>query len=117
WMLGLLPLAYLMTVGSFDVFTRPAVGPLVVRRILSRVLLVLPTLSLIAHLCLANWVYKVTFHPSNFAPLLFAMAIALGRFDRGVATLASRMRMQLLLPFIAVALSAIMFPAHLVYDL
>src|SRR5207244_12855563 len=86
WMLGMLPLGYLMTVGSFDVFTRPAVGPLVVRRILSRVLLVLPTLSLVAHLCLASWVYKVTFHPSNFAPLLLGLAVALGRFDRSVAT-------------------------------
>jgi hypothetical protein len=62
---------------------------------------------LLAHLCLANWVYKVPFHPSNIAPMLLGLAVWVGRYDWHVATLAWRMRMHLALPFAAVALAAI----------
>jgi hypothetical protein len=59
----------------------------------------------------------VTFHPLLVAPLLLGIAIAIGRCDQHVATLAWRMRMQLALPFCAVALSAIKFPSDLVFQL
>ena len=61
--------------------------------------------------------YKVAFHPSNVAPLLLGAAVAIGRLDRRLATLAWRMRMGLVLPFVAVALAAIKFPKSLVFDL
>ncbi|MEA2710948.1 MAG: hypothetical protein QOF78_3549 [Phycisphaerales bacterium] len=116
WLCGLLPVAYAVLVGSGDVFRRRLNGrPLGVELIVSRAMLALPMLSLIAHLCLANWVYKVTFHPLNVAPLLIGLAVAIGHCDQHVATLASRMRIQLALPFVAIALSAIKFPPELVF--
>jgi hypothetical protein len=84
--------------------------------IVSRVLVVLPMLSLIAHLSLANWVYKVTFYPLNLAPLLLGFAVMIGHADQHVATLAWRMRMQLALPFVAIALSAIRFPRGMIFN-
>jgi hypothetical protein len=118
WLAGALPVAYAVLVGSVDVFRRPYDRPSAgIDAIVSRVLLVVPMLSLIAHLCLANWIYKVPFHPLNFAPLLLGFAIAVGHCDQHVATLAWRMRMQLTLPFCAIALSAIKFPSDLVFPL
>ena len=117
WMAGLLPVAYTMLVGNgAGDFHRPRDGrPVGFDRIVARVLLVLPMLSLIAHLSLAHWVYKVTFHPADVAPLLLGLAVALGHADQHVASLAWRMRMQLVLPFVAVALSAIKFPKEMVF--
>ena len=116
WLAGVLPVAYTMTVGTVDIFRRSPTGaPASISTIVSRVLLVLPMLSLIAHLCLANWVYKVTFHPLNFAPLLLGCAVMIGHADQHIATLAWRMRMQLVLPFVAIALSAIRFPRDMIF--
>jgi hypothetical protein len=56
-------------------------------------------------------VHKVTFNPSNVAPLLLGFAVWVGRYDWHVSTLAWRMRMHLALPFAALALAAIAFPA------
>jgi hypothetical protein len=118
WLAGALPVAYAVLVGSADVFRRTFDGrPAGVDTIVSRVLLVVPMLSLIAHLCLANWIYKVPFHPLLCAPMLLGFAIAVGHCDTHVATLAWRMRMQLALPFCAIALSAIKFPTDLVFQL
>jgi hypothetical protein len=79
--------------------------------------LLLPMLSLIAHLSLAHWVYKVVFHPADLAPLLLGMAVLVGHCDHHVTSLGWRMRMQLILPFVAVAMSAIKFPAEMVFPL
>jgi hypothetical protein len=118
WLAGALPVAYTVTIGSVDLFRKaPDDAPASAGVILSRVLVVLPMLSLIAHLCLANWVYKVMFHPANFAPLLLGFAILAGHADTHVATLGRRMRLQLALPFVAVAFSAIKFPPALVFPL
>ena len=116
WLAGVLPVAFTMTVGSVELFRRSPDGrPASMATIVSRVLLVLPMLSLLAHLCLANWVYKVTFHPMNFTPLLLGVALMIGHCDRHVVTLAWRMRMQLALPVVAIALSAIKFPRDMVF--
>ncbi|HYO09189.1 MAG TPA: hypothetical protein VER17_09470 [Tepidisphaeraceae bacterium] len=117
WLAGALPVAYTMTVGSLDVFRRRSDGRAPgADVILSRVLLVLPMLSLIVHLCLANWVYKVTFHPLNAAPLLLGLAVLCGHADQHVTTLASRLRLHLALPMVAVALSALRFPPEMVIE-
>ena len=116
WLVGALPVAYVMTIGSVDLFRRSPNGqPAGVDVIVSRVLVVLPMLSIIAHLCLANWVYKVTFHPANFGPLLLGLAVLAGHADTHIATLTRRMRLHLTLPFVAVALSAIKFPTTLIF--
>lgn len=118
WLAGALPVAYATLVGSADVFRRRPDGrPGGAEQIVARVMLAVPMLSLIAHLCLANWVYKVAFHPLNFAPLLLGLAVAIGHCDQHAATLAWRMRMQLALPFCAIALSAIRFPSELTLQL
>jgi hypothetical protein len=116
WLAGVLPVAYALIVGPSDIFRSRHDGRGGgVELIVSRVLLVLPMLSLIAHLCLANWVYKVTFHPLNLSPLLLGLAVAVGRSDQHATTAGWRMRMQLVLPFAAVAFSAIRFPQAMVF--
>ena len=116
WLAGALPVAYAMLVRSAEVFRRPWDGqPPGIDTVVSRVLLVVPMLSLIAHLCLANWIYKVPFHPLNVAPMLIGLAVAIGHADAQAATRLWRMRMQLALPFCAIALSAIKFPSDLVF--
>lgn len=86
------------------------------QRRIAKVFVALPFVSLLAHLCLANWVHKVTFHPSNLSPLLLGLAVWVGRYDWHVSTLAWRMRMQLVLPFTAVMLAAIKFPPELLFE-
>jgi len=117
WLAGFLPVMYVMTAGSFDIFGKPMLGWLGTDRIMARVLIVLPLLSLLAHLCLANWIYKVTFHPANIAPLLLGIAFAVGRIDQHLASLLWRMRMQMALPFLAIGLAAIKFPKAMVFDI
>src|SRR5687768_11000596 len=57
WLAGALPVAYAVLVGSLDLFRRRVDDrPPGIDLIVARVLLVLPMLSLIAHLCLANWI-------------------------------------------------------------
>ena len=116
WLVGFLPVAFVMSVGSFDVFTRALLGWNGMERIIVRVLIGLPLISLLAHLCLSNWVYKVEFHPSNVAPLLLGMTIAASRIDRHLMGIAWRMRLALGLPLVAVGLAAIKFPKSMVFE-
>ncbi len=90
WLAGFLPVAFVILAGSFEIFTRSSGGAAGADRIIGRTLILLPLLSLVAHLCLENWVYKVTFEPSNIAPLLLGMAVAIGRLDRHASSLAWR---------------------------
>lgn len=117
WLAGFLPVAFVITVRSFDIFKKPIVGQADTDRIIGRALLVLPVLSLLAHLCLANWVYKVTFQPSNVSPLVLGAAVAAARFDRHVLSLAWRMRAALALPLVAIGLASIRFPQTMVVDI
>jgi hypothetical protein len=117
WLVGFLPVAFAITVGSGEIFRKSPDGIAGNDRIIGRALIALPIISLLAHLCLANWVYKVSFHPSNLSPLLLGAAVAIARFDRHVATLATRMRLGLVLPFVAVGLAAINFPKSMATDL
>lgn len=99
WAAGLVPVLYVLLVRMRSLTP--------VGRRVAKLFVALPFASLLAHLCLANWVYKVPFHPSNLTPMLLGLAVWVGRYDWHVSTLAWRMRMQLALPFAAVALSAI----------
>jgi hypothetical protein len=108
WAAGLVPVLYVLLVRM-----RPMDPG---HRRIAKVFVALPFVSLMAHLCLANWVYKVTFHPSNLSPLLLGLAVWVGRYDWHVSTLAWRMRMQLVLPFTAVMLAAIKFPPDLLFE-
>lgn len=61
--------------------------------------------SLLVHLCTSNWVYKVRWEPANVAPLLLGLALATGG-AKDVASLLARRRVQMILPVLAVLLSA-----------
>jgi hypothetical protein len=116
WLAGALPVAYTMTVGSVEPFRRRFDATPAGREVfLARLLLVLPMVSLLAHLCLASWVYKVTFYPLNLAPMLLGFAVLCGHADRHVVTLAMRLRLHLALPLIAIGLSAIRVPQEMVF--
>jgi hypothetical protein len=122
WLVGALPVVYAMTVGSIDLFRKHSfahrfTAPTGMDVIVSRVLVTLPMLSLIAHLCLANWIYKVEFHPANLAPLLLGLAVLAGHADEHPWTLGRRMQLQLGLPLLAVALSAYHMPRDLMFPL
>ncbi len=118
WLVGALPVVYAMTIGSIDLFRKHTFAvPTSMDVIVSRVLVTLPMLSLIAHLCLANWVYKVEFHPANVAPLLLGLAVLIGHADDHPWTLARRMQLQLGLPLLAIALSAYHMPRDLMFPL
>jgi hypothetical protein len=77
-------------------------------------LMILPVVSLIAHVSTSNWVYNVRWYPANVTPLLLGLAIAVGSYDRHVKSLAARMRAQLMLPQLGLLLS-IGFPSALVF--
>ncbi len=108
WAAGLVPILYVLLVRMRAMDAG--------QRRIAKVFVALPFVSLMAHLCLANWVHKVTFHPSNLSPLLLGLAVWVGRYDWHVSTLAWRMRMQLVLPFTAVMLAAIKFPPELLFE-
>ena len=99
WAVGLVPVLYAVLVRT-DYLT-----PVQLRVV--RALLVLPFVSLGAHLCVANWVYGVTFHAANLAPLLLGMTVLAGRYDPHVTTLDARMRIQLAVPLLAIACAMI----------
>lgn len=82
-------------------------------RPLLKVLLILPIVSMIAHVGTSHWVYKVAFTPAHLTPLLLGLACAVGAGSVHVRTLAARMRTQLLLP-LGAALLSIKFPNELV---
>src|SRR5439155_27200348 len=55
-------------------------------------LMILPVISLLAHVSTSNWVYNVRWYPANISPLLLGLAVAMGSYDRHVSSLAVRMR-------------------------
>ena len=108
WAVGLVPVLYAVLVRT------DGLGPVHLRVV--RALLVLPLVSLGAHLCVANWVYGVTFELANVAPLLLGLTVLAGRYDPSVATLASRMRLQLTVPLAAIVAAMIGYSEELLVD-
>jgi hypothetical protein len=78
-------------------------------------LLALPIVSMIAHLGTSHWVYKVNFTPSHLAPVLLGLAAGIGVLDTHVHTMTARMRLQFLLPLVALLLS-MSFPRAMMFD-
>jgi hypothetical protein len=111
-LLGMLPAAYIFVVRQRPLLTIRS-GNLV-RDVLTRVLVIVPIISIIVHLSTANWVYKLHFNLANIAPFLIGLGFAIGHYDNHLYTYARRVRAQLLLPALAVALS-LSYPDTLVY--
>jgi hypothetical protein len=103
WAAGLMPVLYVLAVRPRDLITA-RVGD-VARDVLSKVLLVAPLVSLVAHLGTSHWVYKLDFTLANVSPMLLGLAVAIGHHDGRSATYGRRARAQLLLPALAVLLS------------
>jgi len=106
WIVGLLPVLYVMLTGGRHSIAHPAVAV----RGLARVLLIVPFVSILAHLCTDNWVYDVRFHLANVAPLILGLSLAAGHYETRSGSVVARARTQLLLPLLAIALSA--FPPY-----
>jgi hypothetical protein len=77
----------------------------------------IPAISIIAHLCTAGWVYRADWQWANLTPLLLGLSVVIGTSDHHVRHLAMRMRVQIVLPMIAILFStenpnALMFVLH-----
>lgn len=86
------------------------------QRIVIKTLVMMPAISMLAHLCLANWVYEVPFYLANIAPLLLGVAVLAGHWDDSPQTRLRRARLQWALPGAAIVLSLVL-PDVLVIDM
>jgi hypothetical protein len=105
---GSLPLLYDLMVPRHAVgLARPHMVRL--QKVVLRALLVLPFVSIVAHLGTSHWVYKVEFYAADLAPLAIAIAIAAKRFRPATADPdaagAQLVQLQAVLPAVAVLLS------------
>jgi hypothetical protein len=70
-----------------------------------RAYLLIPFLSLIAHVAVSHWVYKTPFYSEDLTPLALGFAIFAARCDRHEFTRLARLQFHTLLPGIAIFLS------------
>lgn len=81
-------------------------------------LVLVPLVSLIAHVSTSNFVLNVRWYNANLAPVFLGLAVALARADARVASLELRLRAQILLPIVAMILASTGGQPHsLVFDL
>jgi hypothetical protein len=69
-------------------------------RTIRRLYMVIPLVSLAAHLGMLHWVYRVDFAPANLAPVLLGLAIAAGVLETSAAQ-----ALRIVLPALAMLLS------------
>src|SRR4051794_37139090 len=74
WVVALLPI--LASVLLRDPGTRSYAPAWVRSRAIFGVLIIVPVASILAHLCLANWVYNVRWYTANLSPVLMGLAVA-----------------------------------------
>jgi hypothetical protein len=116
WGIAAIPVVYVWLMRWRPIHLSSYAEALLGNRTVMAALIMLPLASLIAHVSTANWVYKARWFPSNVAPFMLGLAIALGTYDRHVINLTSRLRAQLLLPILAIVLS-LGTPHQLDFDL
>jgi hypothetical protein len=105
WGIAAIPVVYVWLMHWRPVKLSEFAPALLTNRLVSGALIALPLASLIAHVSTANWVYKARWFPTNVAPLMLGLAVALGTYDRHVVNLTFRLRAQILLPIAAIVLS------------
>jgi hypothetical protein len=96
WLVAAIPLVYLVW--------RRSEPPMRYARV-AAAFPMLAIASILAHLCTSNWVYHIRWSSANLSPLMLTLAVAIGASDYHVRNLALRMRVHLLLPALAIALS------------
>jgi hypothetical protein len=96
WLVGLLPILYLLLIRQVEHYRYPGIVG---------VFAILPAVSMLTHLCTSNWVYHVRWFNGNLSPLLLGLAVAIGASDWHVRNVTARMRIQLLLPLLAIAIA------------
>ena len=116
WSIGLLPVVATLLMRSRHYFTEPQRARFHQSRQIVGLLVILPVVSLLAHICTSNWIYNVRWYPSNVSPLILGLAVAIGGYDAHVATLGKRMKAHFVLPILALFLSG-QFPSLLVFHL
>jgi hypothetical protein len=94
WIVGAVPILYLLLIRHAEHGRFPGIVG---------VFILLPAISILAHLCTSNWVYHVRWFYGNVSPLLLGLAAAIGASDWHVRNVTARMRIQLLLPLVAIA--------------
>jgi hypothetical protein len=103
WMVGIVPILAVALLRPAAT-AREFLINLPSRRIV-QVLMIFAFVSIVLHLSLFNWVYKVEWYNANVAPLVLGLAVAIGAYDRHIVSLETRMRLQLSLPVVAMLLS------------
>ena len=95
WIVGAIPVFFAIAMQG-----RPSLH----RRLIATFIL-LPAISIIAHLCTTNWVYNVRWYNANLSPLLLGLAVAVGlsRIDQKINPL--RIRAAFVLPLLAILLT------------
>ncbi|HEX4053993.1 MAG TPA: hypothetical protein VHX86_06985 [Tepidisphaeraceae bacterium] len=100
WIVGLMPAAYELLAR----FLRPGESSPVSRAVLTY--MILPWLSLVAHLGILHYVYDVPFCAAMAAPLLLALALVLNRANApSLLHRKDALALQILLPLVAILLS------------
>ena len=116
WIAALVPILACVLIRPAEML-RAWPGHSSLQRVVVRTLVVLPMVSLIAHLSLLSWVHKTPFYLANVAPMLLGLAVFIGRFERHEATKPRRMNLQLALPLAAMFLSAVAGSRSLYFEL
>lgn len=75
------------------------------RRRIAVTFAVMATLSMLVHLAMSSWVYKVHWYPAHLSPFALGVAFAAGIAARPGAKNPNYIRMQLWLPAVAIVLS------------
>jgi hypothetical protein len=114
WAIGLLPVFFAMVFRRPDGLAKERRPQAHGRLVLTFVLFAFA--STLIHLRLSNWVYQVGWEWANLSPLVLGVAVCVGSLDTHVPTLALRMRTQLALPLLAVALS-LRFSSDLLFSI
>lgn len=111
WIVGLLPALAVCLPGSQRLF---AVGS---RLGVMRAFILIPYLSLIAHVAVSHWVYKTSFYSEDLTPILLGLAVFAARYDRHEFTRTLRLRAHIMLPIAAVVFSLSQEPFFTVHFL
>ena len=114
WAIGCLPVIATMLMHNRHHLREPQRSAFLQSRGIVGLFVMLPVISIIAHVSTSGWVYGVHWYHANVSPLLLGLAIAIGAFDTHVSTLGKRMKAHFILPILALVASG-EFPKALLF--
>src|SRR2546421_3940162 len=116
WAIGLLPVLATLLMRDRHYFREPQRAAYLRSQGVVGLFVILPVVSLLAHICTSNWIYKVRWYSPNVSPLVLGLAVAIGAYDAHVSTLGRRMRWHFVLPIMAIVMAA-KFPSSLIFHI